>query len=34
MKIPKTIVNRRSDVWNPVWVNILIGMMESLGGVK
>ncbi len=33
MQIPKTIVNGHSDVWNPVWVNMLIGMMESLGGV-
>ncbi|HYC90846.1 MAG TPA: alpha/beta fold hydrolase [Thermoanaerobaculia bacterium] len=31
MQIPKTIVNGHSDVWNPVWVNMLIGMMESLG---
>jgi hypothetical protein len=25
------VVNGHSDVWNPVWVNMLIGMMESLG---
>ncbi len=31
MQIPKTIVNGHSDVWNPVWVHMLIGMMESLG---
>ena len=31
MQIPKTIVNGHSDVWNPVWVNMLVGMMESLG---
>lgn len=31
MQMPKTIVNGHSDVWNPVWVNMLIGMMEALG---
>ena len=31
MQVPKTIINGHSDVWNPVWVNMLIGMMESLG---
>ena len=31
MQMPKTIVNGHSDIWNPVWVNMLIGMMESLG---
>jgi pimeloyl-ACP methyl ester carboxylesterase len=31
MQIPKTIVNGHSDIWNQVWVNMLIGMMESLG---
>lgn len=31
MQIPKTIVNGHSDVWNPVWVNMLIGMMEVMG---
>jgi pimeloyl-ACP methyl ester carboxylesterase len=31
MQVPKTIVDGHSDVWNPVWVNMLIGMMESLG---
>ena len=31
MQVPKTIINGHSDVWNPVWVNMLIGMMEALG---
>ncbi len=31
MQIPKTIVNGHSDIWNRVWVHMLIGMMESLG---
>lgn len=31
MQMPKSIVNGHSDIWNPVWVNMLIGMMESLG---
>ena len=31
MQMPKTIVNGHSDIWNPVWVNMLIGMMESMG---
>jgi pimeloyl-ACP methyl ester carboxylesterase len=31
MQVPKSIINGHSDVWNPVWVNMLIGMMESLG---
>jgi pimeloyl-ACP methyl ester carboxylesterase len=31
MQMPKTIVNGHSDIWNPVWVNMLIGMMEALG---
>lgn len=31
MQLPKSIVNGHSDIWNPVWVNMLIGMMESLG---
>lgn len=31
MQVPKTIINGHSDVWNPVWVRMLIGMMEALG---
>jgi hypothetical protein len=31
MQVPKSIINGHSDVWNPVWVNMLIGMMEALG---
>jgi hypothetical protein len=34
MQVPKTIINGHSDVWNPVWVNMLIGMMESLGAER
>ena len=30
MQMPKTIVNGHSDIWNPIWVNMLIGMMEAL----
>lgn len=31
MQVPKTIINGHSDVWNRVWVHMLIGMMDSLG---
>ncbi|HVE70473.1 MAG TPA: hypothetical protein VNI54_03825 [Thermoanaerobaculia bacterium] len=31
MQMPKSIVNGHSDIWNDVWVNMLIGMMEALG---
>lgn len=31
MQVPKSIINGHSDVWNRVWVNMLIGMMEVLG---
>jgi hypothetical protein len=31
MQVPKTIINGHSDVWNPVSVNMLIGMMDALG---
>ena len=31
MQVPKTIVNGHSDIWNPRWVSMLIGMMEALG---
>ena len=31
MPVPKSIINGHSDVWNRVWVNMLIGMMEVLG---
>jgi len=34
MQVPKSIINGHSDVWNAVWVNMLIGMMESLGAER
>jgi pimeloyl-ACP methyl ester carboxylesterase len=30
MQAPKTVINGHSDVWNKVWVNCLIGLLETL----
>lgn len=30
MQAPKTVINGHTDVWNPVWVNCLIGLLETL----
>jgi pimeloyl-ACP methyl ester carboxylesterase len=30
MQAPKSVINGHSDVWNAVWVNCLIGLLETL----
>jgi pimeloyl-ACP methyl ester carboxylesterase len=30
MQAPKSVINGHTDVWNPVWVNCLIGLLETL----
>lgn len=34
MQAPKTVINGHSDVWNPVWIHMLMGLLETtaLGG--